>query len=181
MVCDVDGVLTDNGVYIGASASGERIELKKFNILDGLGLKMLVWAGVRVVLLSGRESAATELRARELGIEARQVDGGYKLSRVEELLEESAAGWEELAVLGDDLADLPLVLRAGLPVAVANAVPEIRAAAAWVTTTAGGDGAAREFAEALLQARNEWAALVEAYRRSREEGGEVQDYLGARQ
>lgn len=177
VISDVDGVLTDNGVYIGATAAGERVELKKFNILDGLGLKMLQWAGLRVVLLSGRESRATDLRGEELGVEVRQVAGGYKVPLVEEVLAESDADWDQLAVLADDLADLPVVLRAGLPVAVANAVAEVRAAARWVTRTPGGSGAVREFAEALLQARGEWPALVEAYRRSREAGGDVRDYL----
>ncbi|MFW5947052.1 MAG: KdsC family phosphatase [Gemmatimonadota bacterium] len=176
VVLDVDGVLTDNGVYLG-TAAGERVELKRFHIMDGLGIKMLQWAGLRVVLVSGRESPATAVRARELGVEARQVDGGHKVPVVASILEESDADWAALAVVADDLADLPVVMRAGLPVAVANAAAEVRAHAAWVTTRAGGDGAVREFAEALLSARGEWATLVEAYRRSRDEGGVVGDYL----
>lgn len=178
VVLDVDGVLTDNGVYLGA-VDGERVELKRFHIMDGLGIKMLQWAGLRVVLVSGRESPATTLRADELGVESRQVAGGYKVPLVEEVLQESEAGWDELAVLADDLADLPVMMRAGLPVAVANAAPEVRAESAWVTTREGGDGAVREFAEALLGARGEWSALVDAYRRSREGGGEVRDLLEA--
>lgn len=177
VVLDVDGVLTDNGVYLGAGLGGERIELKRFDIMDGLGMKMLQWAGLRVVLVSGRESPATTLRADELGVESRQVAGGYKVAVVQELLQESGADWDELAVLADDLADLPVLLRAGLPAAVSNAAPEVLEAATWVTTRAGGTGAVREFAEALLGARGEWAGLVEAYRRSREEGGDVEDYL----
>jgi 3-deoxy-D-manno-octulosonate 8-phosphate phosphatase (KDO 8-P phosphatase) len=176
VVVDVDGVLTDNGVYLGAMDE-RRVELKRFHIMDGLGIKMLQWAGLRVVLVSGRESAATTLRAHELGVESRQVDGGYKLPLVDEVLAESGVDWSALAVVADDLADLPVMERAGLPVAVANAAPEVRAEAAWTTTRPGGDGAVREFAEALLGARGEWAALVEAYRRSRAEGGEVGDYL----
>ena len=176
VVLDVDGVLTDNGVYLGA-VGGERVELKRFHIMDGLGIKMMQWAGLRVVLVSGRESPATTLRARELGVESRQVDGGYKVPLVEEILEESGTDWPALAVLADDLADLPVLARAGLPAAVSNAAPEIRAEAAWIAEAAGGNGAVREFAEALLGARGQWTALVEAYRRSRVEGGEVSDYL----
>ncbi|MFO7895145.1 MAG: HAD hydrolase family protein [Longimicrobiales bacterium] len=179
VVLDVDGVLTDNGVYLGA-VDGERVELKRFHIMDGLGIKMLQWAGLRVVLVSGRESPATTLRADELGVESRQVAGGYKVPLVEEILQESEAEWDDLAVLADDLADLPVMMRAGLPVAVANAAPEVRAESAWVTTREGGDGAVREFAEVLLGARGEWSALVDAYRRSREGGGEVRDLLEAR-
>ncbi len=176
VVLDVDGVLTDNGVYLGEHAS-QRVELKRFHIMDGLGIKTLQWAGLRVVLVSGRESPATTLRAEELAVESLQVAGGYKVGVVEEVLRESDADWSELATVADDLADLPIMLRAGLPVAVRNAAPEIRAAAVWTTSREGGDGAVREFAEALLGARGQWDALVEAYRRSREEGGDVRDYL----
>ena len=177
VVLDVDGVLTDNGVLMGETASGERVELKRFDIMDGLGIKMLQWAGLRVVLVSGRESPATTLRARELGVESRQVAGGYKAEVVASLLAESGAEWDELAAVADDLADLPVMARAGLAVAVANAAPEVRAEAVWVTSKRGGDGAVRDFAETLLKARGQWAGLVDAYRRSREDGGEVQDYL----
>jgi 3-deoxy-D-manno-octulosonate 8-phosphate phosphatase (KDO 8-P phosphatase) len=176
VVLDVDGVLTDNGVYLG-TAGDERVELKRFHIMDGLGIKMLQWAGIRVVMVSGRESPATTLRADELGVESRQVAGGYKVPLVEAILEESGAGWDDLAVLADDLADLPVIQRAGLPVAVANAAAEVRARAEWVTDRAGGHGAVREFAEALLEARGEWAGLVAAYVRSRDEGGDVADHL----
>lgn len=179
VVLDVDGVLTDNGVYIGATESGERVELKRFDIMDGLGIKMLEWAGLRVVLVSGRESTATRLRADELGVEVRQVAAGYKVPLVEEVLAEADAGWDALAMVADDLADLPVMRRAGLPVAVANAAAELRAEARWMTRAGGGRGAVREFAEELLKARGEWSGLVEAYRRSREEGGDIRDYLGA--
>ena len=177
VVLDVDGVLTDNGVLIGQTAGGERVEMKRFDIMDGLGIKMLQWAGLRVVLVSGRESPATTLRAGELGVECRQVAGGYKVAVVEAILEEAGAGWDALAMVGDDLADLPVVARAGLAVAVPNAAAEIRAEADWITARRGGDGAVRDFAEALLRARGQWAGLVEAYRRSREQGGDVHDYL----
>lgn len=177
VILDVDGVLTDNGVYLGTTASGERVELKRFDIMDGLGVRMLVWAGLRVVLVSGRESAATELRAEELGVEVRQVAAGYKLPLVEEVLEEAGVGWEALAMVADDLADLPVIRRAGLPVAVANAATELHAEARWTTSVPGGQGAVREFAEALLKARGQWAGLVEAYRRSREEGAEIEAFL----
>lgn len=179
VVLDVDGVLTDNGVYIGATDGGERVELKRFNIMDGLGIKMLIWAGLHVVLVSGRESAATRLRAEELDVPVRQVSGGYKREAVEAVLEEAGAGWDALAMVADDLADLPVMRRAGFPVAVANAAAELHAHARWTTSVPGGAGAVREFAEALLKARGEWAGLVEAYRRSREEGGDVADYVEA--
>lgn len=177
VILDVDGVLTDNGVYIGATETGERVELKRFDIMDGLGIKMLQWAGLRVVLVSGRESPATRLRADELDVEVRQAAAGYKVPLVEEVLDNAEVGWDALAMVADDLADLPVVRRAGFPVAVANAAAELRAEARWVTRSSGGQGAVREFAEELLKARGQWSGLVEAYRRSREEGGNIQDYL----
>lgn len=176
VVLDVDGVLTDNGVYLGQGGDGERIELKRFHIMDGLGIRMLVWAGLRVVLVSGRASPASEVRARELDVECYQ-EGSRKAPVVRRLLDEMGCDWKETAAVADDLADLPVLGRAGLPVAVANAAPEVLAEAAWVTTARGGEGAVREFAEALLRARGQWSGLVAAYRRSRDEGGEVQDYL----
>ena len=178
VVLDVDGVLTDNGIYLGRGADGEAIELKRFHIMDGIAIQMLRWAGLTVVLVSGRASEATALRAQELGVECIQ-EGSRKAPLVAQLLEREGAGWDELAMVADDLADLPVMRKAGLPVAVVNASPEILAQARWVTTRPGGDGAVRDFAEALLQARGEWDRLVEAYRLSREEGGEVEDHLEA--
>jgi 3-deoxy-D-manno-octulosonate 8-phosphate phosphatase (KDO 8-P phosphatase) len=168
VLLDVDGVLTDNGVYIGATEAGEPVELKRFHVRDGLGIKLLTWAGLEVVLVSGRVSTGTALRAAELGIACHQDRGGYKLATVEQLLAERGLGWGEVAFVGDDLADLVVLARVGLPVAVGDAVAEVKALAGWVTDTAGGEGAVREFAEALLRARGEWAALLEDYRRVRE-------------
>lgn len=178
VVLDVDGVLTDNGVYIGRGSDGHAHELKRFHIMDGLGIRMLAWAGLHVVLVSGRASPATEIRARELGVECLQ-EGSRKMPVVARVLSREGADWAQLAMVADDLADLPVIRRAGLPVAVANAAPEIRDRALWRTTRNGGDGAVREFAEALLQARGVWDRLVEAYRLSREEGGDVTEHLGA--
>lgn len=164
VVLDVDGVLTDGGVYIGARAGGEAIELKRFDIQDGLGVKMLGWAGIEVVIVSGRVSEATTLRAEELGVsECHQDPGAAKLPVVRALLEKRGVGWDETAMVGDDLADLPVLERVGLPVAVSNAVPEVHAVSGWTTTASGGAGAVREFARALLMARGEWEGLVQKY------------------
>ena len=160
---DVDGVLTDNGVYIGPVA-GDRVELKRFDIQDGLGLILLRTAGLPVVWVSGRSSEATALRAAELRVEdVIQVPGPRKLAALGELLERRGIEWSEVAFVGDDLADLPLLRRVGLPIAVANAVPDVKAAAAYVTRAAGGHGAVREIIELLLRARGEWPAILERY------------------
>ena len=160
---DVDGVLTDNGVFIGPIA-GQRVELKRFDIQDGLGLILLRTAGLPVVWLSGRSSEATALRAAELRVEELlQVPGPRKAAAFAEVLQRRGITWEEAAFVGDDLADLPVLRKVGLPIAVANAVPEIKAVAAHVTTAAGGYGAVREVVEVLLRARGEWADTLVRY------------------
>lgn len=160
---DVDGVLTDNGVFIGAVA-GERVELKRFDIQDGLGLILLRTAGLPVVWVSGRRSEATALRAAELRVEeVLQVPGPRKAAAFGELLERRGIGWDEVAFVGDDLADLPVLRRVGLPIAVANAVADVKAVASYVTRAMGGHGAVREVVELLLRARGEWPGILERY------------------
>lgn len=160
---DVDGVLTDNGVFIGPVA-GERVELKRFDIQDGLGLILLRTAGLPVVWVSGRHSEATSLRAAELRVtELIQVPGPRKAVAIAELLERRGIAWEEMAFVGDDLADLPVLRRVGLPIAVANAVADVKAVAAHVTKAAGGHGAVREVAETLLRARGDWSEILDRY------------------
>lgn len=168
---DVDGVLTDGGVYLGATESGERVEMKRFEITDGLGVRLLQEAGIEVAIVTGRVSGAVRLRAEELRItECHQDAGAAKLPIAESLIERLGLGWHEVAFLGDDLADLPVLRRVGLPAAVANAVPEVRAEAQWVARRAGGEGAVREFAEALLHARGVWCSGVDSYLAEREMG-----------
>jgi 3-deoxy-D-manno-octulosonate 8-phosphate phosphatase (KDO 8-P phosphatase) len=160
---DVDGVLTDNGVFIGP-IGGERVELKRFDIQDGLGLVLLRMAGLPVVWVSGRSSEATSLRAAELRVEELlQVPGPRKAAAFGELLERRGIAWEDVAFVGDDLADLPVLRRVGLPIAVANAVPDVKSVAAHVTKAAGGHGAVREVVEGLLKARGEWSEILARY------------------
>jgi 3-deoxy-D-manno-octulosonate 8-phosphate phosphatase (KDO 8-P phosphatase) len=163
VVFDVDGVLTDNGVYIGQTASGEPVEMKRFDILDGLGIKMLERDGLKVAFVSGRISIATKLRAAELGVDCHQANAGHKMDAVRELMSKYAVTWEEIAWLGDDLPDMPTMRRVGVPVAVGNAIDAIKAVAVWTTRRSGGDGAAREFCEELLRARGVWDRLAEDY------------------
>lgn len=168
---DVDGVLTDGGVYLGADAEGRRVELKRFDITDGLGIRLLQEAGVAIAIVTGRESEAVRLRAEELGItECHQDRTAAKLRIVEEMLDRLGIRWDELAFVGDDLPDLPILRRAGLPAAVGNASAEVRAVAGWRAHRNGGSGAVREFAEALLGARGEWSGAVERYVADREAG-----------
>lgn len=162
VVFDVDGVLTDAGVYMTLSG-GQVYEAKRFDIQDGLGLKFLQWAGLEVLIVSGRYSPATEARARELGIAFHQDDGARKMPSVTAAMERLGIGWDEVAMIGDDIPDLAVLRRAGLRVAVANAVPQVAAVAHWRTTREGGRGAAREFCDALLEARGQLEEVVERY------------------
>jgi 3-deoxy-D-manno-octulosonate 8-phosphate phosphatase (KDO 8-P phosphatase) len=167
---DVDGVLTDNGVFLG-QMDGETVELKRFDIQDGLGLVLLRSAELPVIWLSGRHSKATATRARELKVEELlQVAGPEKLPAFADLLERRGIAWEEAAFVGDDLADLQVLRRVGLPMAVANAVAEVKAVAAYVTRAPGGHGAVREVAEALLKARGVWPDILQRYFTERAHG-----------
>jgi len=160
---DVDGVLTDNGIYLGSGA-GAPAELKRFDVQDGLGLVLLRSAGLPVVWLSGRHSEATALRARELQVEeVHQVPGPRKFAAFGAVLERRGIGWDAAAFVGDDLADLPILRKVGLPIAVANAVAEVKEVASYVTRASGGRGAVREVAEALLRARGVWPEILERY------------------
>lgn len=160
---DVDGVFTDGGVYLGAI--GDRpVELKRFDIQDGLGVKFLRDAGLIVIMVSGRQSEATTLRAQEIGVdEVVQDDGAAKLPAFEAILARRGIQFDECAFVGDDLADLPVLTRVALPIAVANAVAEVRAVAEIVTQARGGHGAVREIAESIVRARGVWDTVVEHY------------------
>ncbi|MGB1658392.1 MAG: KdsC family phosphatase [Longimicrobiales bacterium] len=164
VIFDVDGVLTDAGVYIGATETGESVELKRFDIQDGVGLKMLGWGGLDVVVVSGRVSEATAIRVAELGIEGcYQEPDAHKLRVVERILAERGVAWDEVAMIGDDIPDLAVMRKVGLKAAVANATPSIVAIADWQSTKRGGHGAAREFCDALLSARGDLDRIIETY------------------
>jgi len=168
VVLDVDGVMTDGGIVLG-DVDGQRLELKRYDIQDGLGIKMLQWAGIRVALVTGRVSMSVELRAKELGIEdVIQDQHARKIGAVRRLAKQHGIALEDVACLGDDLPDLGVMREVGLPVAVANASEDAIAAAKIHLTRMGGAGAIRELAELLLRARGEWQSLVESYVKSRD-------------
>jgi 3-deoxy-D-manno-octulosonate 8-phosphate phosphatase (KDO 8-P phosphatase) len=159
-LCDVDGVLTDGSVYLGGAR-----EIKRFNIRDGLGLIFLRRAGFKVGWVSARPSPVTEARAAELAIDflVQQGDRLSKTGAVEKLLRRTRLDWDAVCFVGDDVVDLGPLTRAGLAVAVADARPEVKASAHYVTRAAGGHGAVRETAEMILQAQNKWHAIIAHY------------------
>jgi 3-deoxy-D-manno-octulosonate 8-phosphate phosphatase (KDO 8-P phosphatase) len=173
VVFDVDGVLTDAGVYLGRLRAaghpddGSAIEFKRFDIQDGLGLKMLQWAGLEVIIVSGRISEATRIRAEELGVELFQDDLALKIPAIQSVMNRMDIGWEQVAMLADDLPDVAVLRRVGLKAAVANAAPIVADMADWRSTRRGGYGAAREFCDALLTARGQYQDVVEHYVRER--------------
>ncbi|MEO7964095.1 MAG: HAD hydrolase family protein [Gemmatimonadaceae bacterium] len=164
---DVDGVLTDGGIYLG-DVDGARHELKRYDIQDGLGIKMLQKAGIVVVIITGRVSESVRLRGAELGVdEVVQDTHARKLVALRRILDARGISLDDVAFVGDDLPDLGVLRVVGLPVAVANSTEEVFRAARLRLSKTGGNGAVREFAEMLLRARGEWDDLVEWYVESR--------------
>lgn len=165
---DVDGVLTDGGIYLG-DVDGARMEFKRFDILDGLGIKMLQLAGIEVAIITGRVSESVALRAKELAItDVVQDTHARKLPALRKLLAAKGIDERDVAFVGDDLPDLAVLRVVGLPVVVANCTEDVAQLGIRLTRN-GGFGAIREFAELLLRARGEWDALVESYVKSRSE------------
>jgi len=160
---DVDGVLTDGGIYLGA-VDGQPMEFKRYEIQDGLGIYLMRSAGIRVAIVTGRVSDSVSLRAAELGIEDVAQDAqAQKLPSFLAMLERHRIALSEAAFIGDDFPDMAVLKRVGLPVAVGNAVPEVKAACSLQLQRSGGRGAIREFSELLLKARGEWQAVTDKY------------------
>jgi 3-deoxy-D-manno-octulosonate 8-phosphate phosphatase (KDO 8-P phosphatase) len=159
-LCDVDGVLTDGSIFIG----GER-EFKRFSIRDGLGLVLARRAGLKVGWVSARPSLATKLRADELKIDflVQQGDSISKTAAIENLLAQEKLSWAETCFVGDDIIDLGPLTRAGLAVAVGDAVAEAKAAAHFTTKAVGGRGAVREAIQMILSAQGQWNQFLEKY------------------
>lgn len=156
LALDVDGVLTDGGLYY--SNSGE--ELKKFNVKDGQGIKLVMQSGVELAIISANNSAATLHRAKKLGIERAFVGIENKLATLEKICEELNLSLAQVAYVGDDLNDLPVLQAVGCPITVADAIPENKASAVYVTELKGGRGCVREICNLLLQVRTKSKILL---------------------
>lgn len=156
---DVDGVLTDGGLYM--SEHGET--LKRFNTLDGHGLKLLQKVGITPAVITGRDSPALRARLGALGIAHAHYGTEDKRPAAEATLRTLGLDWAQAAAIGDDWPDLPVMRRAAFSCAPSTAHAEAKAAAHYVTTLGGGHGAAREFCDALLMATGRYAELLGAY------------------
>ena len=161
LLLDVDGVLTDGRVILGPDG----MELKAFNSQDGFGLKRLGENGVACGVITGRGSAALRQRAKELGFRHLVENTEDKLPAFEAILKKEGLTAEECAYMGDDWPDLPLLCRVGLALAPANATPEVKRRAHFVTERAGGAGAAREACELILKAQGRLEILLAKYDR----------------
>lgn len=158
-IFDVDGVLTDGTLFI--SEAGET--LKAFNALDGHGLKLLARGGITPIVVTGRDSPAVRRRLKDLGLVHAVFGAHDKLAAAEPLLASLGLHWHEVAVMGDDWPDLPLMVRAGFACAPLNAHAEVKAVARYVTTLRGGEGAARECCDLLLWATGRYEALLRGH------------------
>lgn len=164
---DVDGVLTDGGIYLG-DVGGTPLEFKRYEIQDGLAVHFLREAGILVAIVTGRVSESVRIRAAELEVDDVAQDAqARKLPAFRRILERHDVQPEEAAFVGDDFPDMGILRLVGLPVAVGNAVPEIRKVCKVQLERHGGRGAVREFTELLLKARGEWDAVIERYVTSR--------------
>jgi 3-deoxy-D-manno-octulosonate 8-phosphate phosphatase (KDO 8-P phosphatase) len=159
LIMDVDGVLTDGRIIQDSQGH----ELKVFDVKDGHGIVMAHRAKLRTALISGRASESLTRRAQELGIELVFQKIWNKLEVYEKILVETQCMADEVAYIGDDLVDIPLLRRVGLAVAVADAVDEVKATAHLITQRPGGQGAVRELIELILRAQGHWDTLVERY------------------
>ena len=159
VLSDVDGVLTDGGVIF----DNQGIEIKRFHVRDGLGIKLWQRAGFPFGVVTARNSHIVKMRAAELGVDIVRQGFEQKLPIVKEIVEERGLTLEAVCYIGDDLTDLPVLKSVGLAVGVADAVAEVRAAAHYVTKTPGDSGAVRETIETILKARKRWDDLIQKY------------------
>lgn len=159
LLLDVDGVLTDGRIIYDNQGN----ELKAFDVKDGHGLKLLQRAGIQVGIITGRESAIVAHRAKELGIEILYQKALRKLDPYLEILEKTGLKDEQIAYVGDDLVDLPLLLRVGFSATVSDAHPEVLPLVDYVTTAPGGRAAVREVCDLLLRGGGHWEQVTSRY------------------
>ncbi len=159
LLLDVDGVLTDGRIIYDSRAQ----DMKFFDVHDGMGVYLLKKAGIPTVLITAKGSRAIKPRARDMQVAEVYADVSPKSAALEKITRQYKVSLEEICFVGDDLVDLCLMKRVGFPIAVANAVPEIKNLASHITSRLGGRGAVREVAELLLKSQNKWEGLVDAY------------------
>jgi 3-deoxy-D-manno-octulosonate 8-phosphate phosphatase (KDO 8-P phosphatase) len=164
LLMDVDGVLTDGRLYnVPDPSTGRMAETKGFDSQDGIGLQWLSWYGIKTGLISGRESPATEERARQCKFSYVYQGHIEKIPILEEILAKAGVSPDEVAYIGDDFTDVVVMRRVGVGIATANARPEVKTSAHFVTSAHGGSGAVREVVEMILKAKGLWDEILRKY------------------
>jgi len=164
LLMDVDGTMTDGSVTLLSQADGTALEIKTFDAHDGQGLTLAHTAGLRTGCITGRESAALLRRAQEMKMEFIYMKQPLKMPAYEDILRVAGVSDSAVAYIGDDLPDIPLMRRAGLAVAVGDAVPEVKDAAHYTTKTVAGRGAVREAVELILKSKGLWQSMIDKAR-----------------
>jgi 3-deoxy-D-manno-octulosonate 8-phosphate phosphatase (KDO 8-P phosphatase) len=164
LLMDVDGTMTDGAVTLLSQNDGSALEIKTFDAHDGQGLTLAHTAGLRTGCITGRESPALLRRAREMKMEFIYMKQPVKMPAYEEILQKTGVPDSAVAFIGDDLPDLPLMRRAGLAVAVGDAVPEVKQVAHYVTKAPAGHGAIREAVELVLKSKGIWTEMIDKAR-----------------
>ena len=163
LLMDVDGVLTDGKLYNVPGSNGEMVETKGFDSQDGIALQWLNWNGLKTGVISGRVSAATEVRAKQCLMTYVYQGHIEKIPILQDILSHSGIDAGDVAYIGDDLTDIVVMNRVGLGIATANAREEVKRSAKMVTVSAGGQGAVREVVEMILKAQGHWEGLLRKY------------------
>lgn len=170
LLMDVDGVLTDGRIYYlpegradSAGGGSGLVETKTFHSRDGLGIRLAHDAGLKTGIISGRGSPVVEYRARELGVHFLRQDARFKLGPYREILAEAGLRDQEVCFIGDDLVDLPILIRAGLAVGVNGGHPLLRSYVHYVTRAPGGCGAVREAVELILAAQGRLKSILDSF------------------
>jgi len=164
VLMDVDGTITDGSVTLLSQPDGSALEIKTFDAHDGQGISLGRTAGLRMGVITGRESAALRRRMKELSVEFIYEKQAHKIAAYEEILQKAEVNEDEVAFLGDDLPDLTVMRRVGLAVAVGNAAPEVKQIAHYTTARNGGKGAARELVELILKSKGSWEEMIDKAR-----------------
>jgi 3-deoxy-D-manno-octulosonate 8-phosphate phosphatase (KDO 8-P phosphatase) len=164
LLMDVDGTMTDGSVTLLSQADGTALEIKTFDAHDGQGLTLAQTAGLRTGCITGRESAALLRRANEMRMEFVYMKQPVKMPAYEDILRKAGVSDSAVAYIGDDLPDIPLMRRAGLAIAVGDAVPVVKKAAHYTTKAVAGHGAIREAVEVVLKSKGVWKAMIDKAR-----------------
>ena len=170
IIFDVDGVLTDGGIWlipvpvtIDGKPETKMVEAKGYNAHDGTAISLARLGGLKCGIITKRISDTVAMRARDLKLEFVYQGQAFKMKPIREIMDKAGVTLEEIAYVGDDVIDLPVMRKCGLAIAVKNARPEVKAEAHWITPHAGGEGAARDAVEYILKAQGKWKKAVEDY------------------